>query len=246
MALATALSRISAIQQRIGAGPTPAGGASFAGLVSDAARHAGVQPAAAPGAAGGGGLLSGGPGADVLSAVIGQDQAALGLLAPPTTSLGTAPVGTAPVGTAPVGTAPVGTAAAGLAGPLASPLPGFAPGSPYGWRTDPINGSHRHHDGQDIGAPTGTPIRSMGPGQVTFAGVRGGYGNLVIVDHGGGVETRYAHQSALAVGVGDRVDAGTVVGAVGSTGRSTGPHLHFEVRVGGEAVDPTPYLARAT
>jgi murein DD-endopeptidase MepM/ murein hydrolase activator NlpD len=100
----------------------------------------------------------------------------------------------------------------------------------------------RLHAGIDVAAPTGTPIRACWPGRVVVAGWQGGYGNTVVIDHGGGRATLYAHQSSIAVSVGQVVDAGAVIGAVGSTGNSTGPHLHFEVRINGNPVDPAPYF----
>jgi murein DD-endopeptidase MepM/ murein hydrolase activator NlpD len=107
--------------------------------------------------------------------------------------------------------------------------------SGFGWRWG------RMHEGIDIAAPTGTPIRAAAGGSIIFAGYMGGYGNLVVIDHGNGLSTAYAHQSAIYIG-GGSVSQGTVIGAVGSTGNSTGPHLHFEVRVNGSAVDPMGYL----
>lgn len=100
----------------------------------------------------------------------------------------------------------------------------------------------RMHQGLDVAAPTGRPITAAKSGKVILAGASGGYGNLVVIDHGGGLSTAYAHQSRIAVGVGDVVTQGGLIGYVGSTGRSTGPHLHFEVRVNGAARDPLPYL----
>lgn len=100
----------------------------------------------------------------------------------------------------------------------------------------------RMHNGIDIGAPTGQAIVAAAGGVVFFAGEMGGYGNLVMIDHGGGIVTCYAHQSGIAAGEGTSVSQGQVIGYVGNTGHSTGPHLHFEVRVGGTAVDPMPYL----
>lgn len=97
------------------------------------------------------------------------------------------------------------------------------------------------HQGIDIGAPTGTPIYAAAGGQVIFSGWMGGYGNLILIDHLDGRVTAYAHQSRLAVG-GGSVSRGQLIGYVGSTGDSTGPHLHFEVRVNGRAVDPLPLL----
>lgn len=126
-------------------------------------------------------------------------------------------------------------------GPVARPLPQEI-NSDYGPRMHPIHGEMRMHHGVDMAAPTGTPIQAFAGGTVTFAGPRGGYGNVVIVEHPNGMETRYAHQSSIDVAVGEQVAAGQVVGRVGSTGLSTGPHLHFELRRNGESIDPAPYL----
>jgi len=99
----------------------------------------------------------------------------------------------------------------------------------------------RMHEGIDIGVPTGTAIHAVAAGTVIFAGVMGGYGNLVIVDHGGGLSTAYAHMSAIWIS-GGSVSQGASLGAVGCTGHCFGSHLHFEVRVNGSAVDPLGYL----
>jgi murein DD-endopeptidase MepM/ murein hydrolase activator NlpD len=107
--------------------------------------------------------------------------------------------------------------------------------SPFGWRWG------RMHEGVDIAAGYGTPIAAAASGTVIFAGWMGGYGNLIIVDHGGGIATAYAHQSSFAVG-GGPVSQGQTIGYVGCTGHCYGPHLHFEVRVNGSAVDPLGYL----
>ncbi len=115
--------------------------------------------------------------------------------------------------------------------------------SKFGLREDPIDGGKRRHSGLDLGAPTGTPVRAALEGTVTSAREAGGYGNLVVVRHANGVETRYAHLSSIAVEPGQVLDAGAVLGAVGATGRATGPHLHFEVRQNGIAEDPEPWLA---
>ena len=154
-----------------------------------------------------------------------------------------APVGAAGVATGPSKSreVPTGTAAELGIGPVARPLPGDV-GSAHGPRRHPVHGDVRMHDGVDIGAPTGTPIAAFAGGTVTYAGPRGGYGNVVIVEHAGGLETRYAHQSAIDVVVGQRVEAGQVVGRVGATGTATGPHLHFEIRRDGSSIDPAPYL----
>ena len=128
---------------------------------------------------------------------------------------------------------------------FAWPLPSASPGrvsSDFGHRADPLGGDGRHHDGLDLAAPEGTPVLAVKGGTVRRAGDAGGYGKLVEIDHGDGVVSRYAHQSQLSVYVGQRVEAGEVIGAVGSTGRSTGPHLHLEVRVAGDPVDPDRFL----
>ena len=110
--------------------------------------------------------------------------------------------------------------------------------SPYGLRF----GGTEFHQGIDIAAEMGTPIVAAADGVVTAAGWNGGYGNMVDIDHGSGVVTRYGHASAVAVTVGQQVRRGQVIAYVGSTGRSTGPHLHYEVRVGGQPVNPAAYL----
>jgi murein DD-endopeptidase MepM/ murein hydrolase activator NlpD len=118
-----------------------------------------------------------------------------------------------------------------------SPVEGVVSSS-FGPRVHPITGQHRDHDGLDIAAPTGTAVRAITDGTVVRAEDAGGYGLLVEVDHGNGVITRYAHLSSIDVEVGQRLGVGGHLGAVGSTGRSTGPHLHVEVRVDGEPLDP--------
>ncbi len=115
-------------------------------------------------------------------------------------------------------------------------------GSPFGPRMHPVFGEVRVHRGVDLSAGMGQPIRAAGDGVVAIAEVRGGYGNCIVIDHGNGLATLYGHQSAFAVAAGDQVRRGDVIGAVGSTGVSTGPHLHFEVRIYGDAVDPVPFL----
>jgi murein DD-endopeptidase MepM/ murein hydrolase activator NlpD len=116
--------------------------------------------------------------------------------------------------------------------------------SSFGWRADPLTGESRFHRGVDLRAAYGAEVPAAAPGTVVFAGERGTYGNLVVVRHDGGVETRYAHLSATAVGAGEQVEAGTPIGRVGSTGRSAAPHLHFEVLVNGERVDPAAWAGR--
>ena len=126
-------------------------------------------------------------------------------------------------------------------GPVVRPLPS-AVGSRYGSRLHPIHGDVRMHHGVDLGAATGSPIRAFAAGTVVFSGPRGGYGNLIEIDHGNGITTRYAHQSANDVRPGQVVAAGDVIGRVGATGTATGPHLHFEIRRDGASIDPAPYL----
>jgi murein DD-endopeptidase MepM/ murein hydrolase activator NlpD len=114
--------------------------------------------------------------------------------------------------------------------------------SPYGWRTHPIFGTSRYHSGIDIGADYGDSVRAADSGVVIYADWMGGYGKAVIVDHGNGISSLYAHNSELLVGEGQRVRKGEVISRVGSTGYSTGPHLHFEVRQNGSPVSPMDYL----
>jgi murein DD-endopeptidase MepM/ murein hydrolase activator NlpD len=114
--------------------------------------------------------------------------------------------------------------------------------SAYGWRVHPIYGDRRLHAGIDLRASTGSTVLAAGGGTVAFAGWRSGYGNTVIVDHGGATATLYAHNSVISVSVGQTVTRGQKIAAAGSTGNSTGPHVHFEVRVNGTPVDPMKYL----
>lgn len=149
-----------------------------------------------------------------------------------------------------------------LGGPLARegavaapPEPTSAAGSPaiaaalgrvssaYGWREDPISGERKFHKGTDIAMPEGSEVPAYRPGRVTFAGFRPGYGLTVEIGHDDRMTTRYAHLSVLLVQVGDQANAGQVVARSGSTGRVTGPHLHFEVLEAGQPVDPAHVLA---
>ena len=114
--------------------------------------------------------------------------------------------------------------------------------SNFGLRRDPINGAIRFHDGIDIAAPAGSPVKAAASGKVIFSGNVTGYGNLVEVDHGDGLVTRYGHNSVNLVAAGDDVQAGQLIALVGSTGRSTGSHLHFEVHKAGEPVNPSIFL----
>jgi murein DD-endopeptidase MepM/ murein hydrolase activator NlpD len=114
--------------------------------------------------------------------------------------------------------------------------------SNFGSRADPFLGSAAFHAGIDFRSPQGRKVEATAAGKVIVAGRSGGYGNLVEIDHGKGLTTRYAHLSRIDVGVGESVKAGDVIGRVGSTGRSTGPHLHYETRRDGVAVNPVRYL----
>jgi len=129
--------------------------------------------------------------------------------------------------------------------PIGIPAPGQQITSKFGNRRDPFLGRLAFHGGIDFRAPTGTPIYSSGSGVVTHAGRNGGYGKMVEIDHGDGITTRYAHLSRVEVREGDHVAMGARIGKAGSTGRSTGPHLHYEIRRNGDAIDPMRYLNTA-
>ena len=123
------------------------------------------------------------------------------------------------------------------------PVPGYSRiSSPYGYRIHPVTGASSIHTGIDIPAPTGTPVTAYDSGTVIYSGVQGTYGNTVMIRHNDGKVTLYAHNSALNVSVGQTVQKGQVVAKIGSTGRSTGPHLHFEIRVNGSHTNPMNYL----
>ncbi|MEE4452271.1 M23 family metallopeptidase [Novosphingobium resinovorum] len=117
--------------------------------------------------------------------------------------------------------------------------------SSYGYRSDPFTGGAAFHAGLDFPGPMGSPIYAAAKGRVTFVGQKSGYGNCIEVTHGNGLMTRYGHLSGFRTRVGQDVDAGALIGAMGSTGRSTGPHLHFEVRVNDRPVNPRPFLEAA-
>lgn len=133
-----------------------------------------------------------------------------------------------------------GTAVAG-SGQLLWPAVGPVT-SPFGWRISPITGLREFHTGIDIGAPYGATVSAADAGTVEFAGTMSGYGNVVVIDHGGGMATLYGHLSAFGVSAGQSVGRGAPIANVGCTGYCTGPHLHFEVRISGQPVDPMPYL----
>ena len=117
--------------------------------------------------------------------------------------------------------------------------------SGFGYRRDPKNGGRRMHSGLDLAGPVGTPLHAAGDGVVTHAGWQSGYGRLDKIQHDFGIETRYAHMSRIRVNVGQRVSRGDRIGDMGASGRVTGPHLHYEVRVGGKAVNPMTYIKAA-
>ncbi|MDE2412528.1 MAG: M23 family metallopeptidase, partial [Sphingomonadales bacterium] len=118
--------------------------------------------------------------------------------------------------------------------------------SGFGFRSNPFTGGGgEFHPGLDFKGPLGAPIYAAARGTVSFVGQRSGYGNCVEIDHGNGLVTRYAHMSAFRTVIGKAVKPGEVIGLIGSTGRSTGPHLHFEVRIGDRPVNPRPFLEAA-
>ena len=133
-----------------------------------------------------------------------------------------------------------GRAYAGVSLPAGMPLSSARLTSSFGYRYHPVSGRYRRHSGIDLAAPRGTPIVATSDGVVLASGWMGGYGIAVRLDHGAGTETRYAHMSRTAVAPGQDVKRGQVIGYVGSTGRSTGPHLHYEIRKKGRAVNPMP------
>lgn len=118
--------------------------------------------------------------------------------------------------------------------------------SSFGQRTDPFSGRRVHHAGVDFAGPRGAEVRAVAAGVVVWAGPRYGYGNAVDVDHGNGYVTRYAHNDRVKVGVGERVRAGQIIAAMGDTGRATAPHLHFEVLLDGQPVNPWEYIHAGT
>lgn len=129
--------------------------------------------------------------------------------------------------------------------PSRTPIEGFRFTSEYGMREHPVLGGVRMHKGVDLAAPIGTAVYATADGMVGKAEWFGGYGLFVAVEHGGNIETRYGHMSRLNVAAGQMVHKGQILGYVGMTGRTTGPHLHYEVRVAGEAVNPLPYMQQS-
>ena len=133
----------------------------------------------------------------------------------------------------------------GISVPSRMPLEGAALTSSFGMRTHPVLGGRRQHHGIDLAAPSGTPVYATADGIVSRADWYSSYGLYISLEHGAAMQTRYAHLSRLAVAAGDSVKKGDLIGYVGSTGRSTGPHLHYEVRVEGLAVNPIPYMVES-
>ena len=130
--------------------------------------------------------------------------------------------------------------------PTLWPVDGTLEGG-FGGRRNPFGGpGYEFHTGQDIEAPMGSPVIAGARGQVSFVGWQNGYGQLVVIDHGGGLSTRYGHLSHIDVELGQQISRGQLVGKVGSTGRSTGPHLHYEVRINDQPVNPLQYLLAST
>ena len=126
--------------------------------------------------------------------------------------------------------------------PSLAPVADYRVTSPFGMREHPILGGERAHKGIDLAAPRGTPVYAPADGVVERAGPFSSYGNYIAIEHGADMETRYGHLSRIVVSAGETVKKGELIGYVGSTGRSTGPHLHYEVRVDGHAVNPAPYM----
>ena len=135
-----------------------------------------------------------------------------------------------------------GAKALAKAVPIANPIPGMPVSSPFGVRKDPLLGMVAFHSGMDFRATSGSSVLATANGTVTAADYNGGYGNMVEIDHGNGLSTRYGHMSRIVVSVGEHVKPGDVLGKVGSTGRSTGPHLHYEVRKNGNAINPVGFM----
>lgn len=133
-----------------------------------------------------------------------------------------------------------------VAVPSRMPLDKARTTSNYGMRSHPVLGGRRQHHGIDLASPTGTPVYATADGRVDKAQRFSSYGLYIRIDHGGELETRYAHLSALSVSEGQMVRKGDLIGHVGSTGRSTGPHLHYEVRVSGQSVNPIPYMVETS
>ncbi len=137
---------------------------------------------------------------------------------------------------------PVATSDAKVSIPSRMPVEGIRLTSGYGMRNHPVLGGRRRHSGVDLAGPVGTPIYATADGVISKADWFGGYGLYIQIEHGGEMQTRYGHMSRLNVAPFQRVRKGEIIGYMGSTGRSTGSHLHYEVRIAGEAVNPIPYM----
>lgn len=146
----------------------------------------------------------------------------------------------APMAAGPVAAGPVATGRVSI--PSRMPVEGVRLSSDFGMRTHPVLGGRRGHKGVDLAGPTGTPIVATADGVVSKAEWFSSYGLYISLEHGAEIQTRYGHMSRLNVYAGQRVRKGDVIGYIGSTGRSTGPHLHYEVRIAGLAVNPVPYM----
>jgi murein DD-endopeptidase MepM/ murein hydrolase activator NlpD len=140
------------------------------------------------------------------------------------------------------GAAPFRRMGTGVSIPSRAPVEGFHLSSDFGMRVHPVVGGRRMHKGVDLPAAMGTPIHATADGVISRADWFSSYGLYVSIEHGGNLETRYGHMSRLNVAAGQEVHKGDIIGYVGTTGRSTGPHLHYEVRIAGEAVNPVPYM----
>ncbi len=154
-----------------------------------------------------------------------------------------AKAGSAPV-SVPLTTPRAQAALPSSAAPTAMPLPASHVTSKFGWRSDPLTGQTKFHKGVDLRAAYGQPVTSVASGKVVQAGAEGGYGLSVVVEHGSGIRTRYAHLSEVSVKAGDPVADGETIGKAGQSGRSTGPHLHFEILADGRPVDPVEAAQR--
>ena len=202
------------------------------------------------------GLAEGGPGRDIYTELFDQELArslagrgALGISEILVRKLSEKyPSLDADAGAAPLQTAPSGPVRSGQPR-IDDQVPDFRMplqahvSSHYGIRKDPFTHASRFHQGVDLAAPEGMEVKAAGAGRVVFAGYQKGYGNTVVVEHAGGYETRYAHLGALQVKAGEALQREETVGTVGASGRSTGPHLHFEVSRLGERLDPEEVLA---
>ena len=149
---------------------------------------------------------------------------------------------TAPAGNSFIASTAIPFRRSGVSIPSRMPVDGVHLTSDYGMRVHPVLGGRRAHKGVDLAAPIGTPIYASADGVISRADWFSSYGLYVSIEHGGNIETRYGHMSRLNVAAGQEVRKGDIIGFVGTTGRSTGPHLHYEVRIAGEAVNPVPYM----